>query len=536
MHTFFDKVFSILCSHRQNVSICPLSFKILFTLLLKGSRGEKQKQLIQLCGWKGSAQEENEILDVLYELEKEDKSVKFEMENCITHTQLLKVNRDYLEKLNAFLLPRVEIDDRVTDDPEVVCSLVNRLSLEVKWKDRFLDMEEKSNIFYLNEDECVEAYYMHRPNKVHHNSIQYHASQNFHAVSIPFKDENLSFEVVLPYEKDGIHELLAELPYEKLIGMNEHFSEINRIEVVLPKFDFNSEISIAELEKELNTENLFQPTWEFDPMLIAPAPLYLIDIKHQNSISIDLEGMRMTAKSEALFGIRGLPPNPEEFVYFNANRPFLYVIRERETNSILQYGTVFQPNIVNEADRFLEDKIETRKKSQLVQIQQFNAQLIHLSLRGVIYMGLICISEIAKKYGYTSNVLSRWMEGTIGLLENELPTSVEIRRLDIESDENITGYPYNSDYLPESEYKLLLKNYPNLMPTVFITCSAISELSRVVVGNHFFSSEAVENLCKEMVKHDINFPDYDILKVHLTKPKNEIGPIINIDYNLIAAL
>jgi len=69
------------------------------------------------------------------------------------------------------------------------------------------------------------------------------------------------------------------------------------------------------------------------------------DVIHRATISVDEAGTEATAATAVV-----MPPSesPSDLVTFTANRPFLFLIRDRQTGTVLFVGRVVDPTALVE--------------------------------------------------------------------------------------------------------------------------------------------------------------------------------------------
>jgi serpin B len=72
-----------------------------------------------------------------------------------------------------------------------------------------------------------------------------------------------------------------------------------------------------------------------------PGDLYLSAVIHQAFVEVDEKGTEAAAATGAVVAARGIPAPPP---VFRADHPFLFLIRENETGSILFMGRVVDPS------------------------------------------------------------------------------------------------------------------------------------------------------------------------------------------------
>jgi serpin B len=73
---------------------------------------------------------------------------------------------------------------------------------------------------------------------------------------------------------------------------------------------------------------------------ISDLQLYITDVLHQTFIETNEEGTEAAAATVVIIGTTSMPP-PTPVI--NVNRPFLYLIRETTTGTIVFMGQVTDP-------------------------------------------------------------------------------------------------------------------------------------------------------------------------------------------------
>jgi len=102
----------------------------------------------------------------------------------------------------------------------------------------------------------------------------------------------------------------------------------------LPKFKLNSTLHLREILTALGMKNAFTSAANFRKM--SNADIQVTSIIQKAFIAIDNKGTAATAMRVKTGGLHS-PPQPFRVTI---NRPFIYLIREKKTNSILFMGRV----------------------------------------------------------------------------------------------------------------------------------------------------------------------------------------------------
>jgi serpin B len=70
--------------------------------------------------------------------------------------------------------------------------------------------------------------------------------------------------------------------------------------------------------------------------------LFIQDVLHKAFVSVDEAGTEAAAASAVIVGVTSVPANPVEV---EINRPFIFLIRDIATGTVLFVGRVLNPNL-----------------------------------------------------------------------------------------------------------------------------------------------------------------------------------------------
>lgn len=159
-------------------------------------------------------------------------------------------------------------------------------------------------------------------------------------LEMPYVGKGLSMVVLLPRKVDGMRELEGDLTPEKL---KEWRSVLRRKEVVvfLPRFKMTSMFRLDETLAALGMRDAFSPARaDFSGMDGRKGWLYIGVVLHKAFVEVNEEGTEAAAATAVGMRATAMPAPPPEF---RADRPFLFLIVEKETGSILFMGRVIDP-------------------------------------------------------------------------------------------------------------------------------------------------------------------------------------------------
>jgi serpin B len=168
---------------------------------------------------------------------------------------------------------------------------------------------------------------------------QYAEVDGVQAVELLYSGGESSFVILLP-EEGEFETFEQSVDGDTLDEILASFSP-HDVTLKMPRFEFESTIGLREPLQSLGMEAPFDER-EADFSGIAPAgdDLYISDVFHKAFISLDEEGTEAAAASAGVFKLTSSFP----FAEVTADRPFIFLIRDIPTDSILFMGRVLDPS------------------------------------------------------------------------------------------------------------------------------------------------------------------------------------------------
>jgi serpin B len=165
----------------------------------------------------------------------------------------------------------------------------------------------------------------------------------YRAVEMPYAGGQLSMLVLLP---DAGR--LADVEQGLSAGLvAETIASMQRVEVDLqiPKFKMEWSAELSQGLKALGMTDAFDPARADFSGMDGERDLFLSLILHKAFVSVDENGTEAAAATAAAVEAMAMPGNPAEPFHFRADRPFLFLIRDNPTGTILFLGRVMNPAV-----------------------------------------------------------------------------------------------------------------------------------------------------------------------------------------------
>lgn len=167
---------------------------------------------------------------------------------------------------------------------------------------------------------------------------------SFQLLELPYKGDELSMVVMLP-QPNGLAKLEKQLSAERL---NQWIGKLKKQKVIvsLPRFRMETEYALKPTLKAMGMPAAFQPGG-FTGLSDAPSAreLYISAVLHKAFVEVNEEGTEAAAATAVVIRRKSKGPS---YPYFNANRPFIFMIRDNATGSVLFLGRMMNPTADNE--------------------------------------------------------------------------------------------------------------------------------------------------------------------------------------------
>ena len=176
----------------------------------------------------------------------------------------------------------------------------------------------------------------------------YPADDGFAMLELPYKGGHLSMVVIAPLEATRFSELETSLTADHLQDWLAQLRE-RRVHVLLPKFKLETEYQMRETLGRLGMSHIFSREADLSGLAARRSgsePLYLSEVLHKTFLELDERGTEAVAATASEVPETEAPFEPEMVPFvptFHADRPFIFLIREREGGTVLFLGRVMRP-------------------------------------------------------------------------------------------------------------------------------------------------------------------------------------------------
>lgn len=230
---------------------------------------------------------------------------------------------------------------QLTDATRLV--LCNAIYFKGKWQHQFKSSDTEPAPFYVTTNETVTVPMMKQKAEFKTACSE---DDSVQMLELPYAGRDLSLVVLLPTDvrhlpeaaHNDVHDLEEKLSPENLRGWLAALDkEIpNKTSVWLPRFTTTSSFNLKPELKALGMASAFSNAADFSGM-DGTKWLYLSDVLHKTFVEVNEAGTEAAAVTVAVVGSKSMDSS------FVVNRPFLFLIRDNGSGSILFLGRIMDP-------------------------------------------------------------------------------------------------------------------------------------------------------------------------------------------------
>jgi serpin B len=175
--------------------------------------------------------------------------------------------------------------------------------------------------------------------------LRYYAGDGFASVALPYYGGDLELQLIVP--DVGAYEAVRSALSDDLLTQIEAGSSVEEVHLTLPKFEVKSVVPAAATLRSLGVVTAFDEVLARFPAFASPLydNVFVSDVLHQATVAVDEKGTEASAATAivtvGLVIAVDVPVRTPKVVV--ADRPFLFVIRDRPTGATLFIGQIVAP-------------------------------------------------------------------------------------------------------------------------------------------------------------------------------------------------
>ena len=363
----FD-LYSRLKQQKGNLFFSPYSISVALAMTYVGTRGNTRKEMAKVLHFPSDDKEINEgflLLEKHFKQLEEQGAIQIHVANAIWCQKGEKILRTFFDTLlhyydsRPFLVDfrsnteaarnrinswvEKETENRIKNliprgalTPLSRLVLTNAIYFKGKWAEEFKKENTKKQKFFTTSGHYVFVPMMYR--EARFKMIRY---PTFRVIELPYVGNALSMLIFLPEKVDGLQTLEKSLNEETFTSFARSLrqSPKMKVRVYIPKFSMTSGFRLSKVLRNLGMKSAFTGA-DFSG-INGKKNLFLSSVVHKAFVDVNEEGTEAAAATGVMISMTAAIPRPVPV--FRADHPFMFVIQDNYSGSILFMGRLQKP-------------------------------------------------------------------------------------------------------------------------------------------------------------------------------------------------
>lgn len=348
----------LLKDKKDTIFVSPSSIIFCLSMLYNGANGKTQEDIQKALELSGFTLDELNTLNnkLMRQIMNADASVKMDIANSLWGTKGIEFDKTFTKNMSDFYNADISPLDLSKDPAKMVNEwvsnatqkkitkivdtlsedtlllLVNAIYFKGTWTNKF----DKTLTKELPFKGATKTKNM--PMMSNYDDYRYFNKDGMQAIEMPYGKEDIAMYVFLPTEGQGIDDLHKKLSVENWTTWMSNFSK-RKGKITMPKFKTEYETSLNTALISLGMGSSFEDSADFKKFFAKEIPAKVSEVKHKTFVEINEEGTEAAAVTSVQVVATSIQL-PQEPFEMNVDSPFLYVIREKSTGTILFMGSV----------------------------------------------------------------------------------------------------------------------------------------------------------------------------------------------------
>jgi serpin B len=214
--------------------------------------------------------------------------------------------------------------------------LTNAIYFKGDWTKPFDKGDTKDAPFHVTTRQKFDVPMMYQESR-----FPFWAGESLKILELPYGTGDLSIMVLLPDEIEGLAKLEARLTDDNLTRWLSGLRR-EKVRVYLPRFKLTSQFQLASTLKDLGMTLAFLSDEADFSGMDGKQDLFISAVLHKAFVDVNEEGTEAAAATGIVVGATAVLI-PKEPPVFRADHPFVFLIRDNRTESILFLGRLVNP-------------------------------------------------------------------------------------------------------------------------------------------------------------------------------------------------
>lgn len=347
----------------KSTIVSPFSAVYMLGMLNDGSAGKTAEEISTVLGFgKDGKQAINEFCKAMIEQTPEaDPSVWLQTANCVVvndkrHVELqdqfvndiskyykgevMTLNFASANSLNTInnwsnahtdgMIPTLM--NQLSEDAAML--LLNAISFKATWTEKFDEKDTQIETFTKEDGTTESVKMMHR-----HAIARVGEGSDFYTLLLPYgSGDKWSMTIFLPKEGKTVSDVVNSLDMSKWSTSAYEYPSTRDVDIKLPRFENTYKADIKNALQRMGVLSMFDTDNADLSLICKNKRLCVSEMEQTTAIEVSEEGTKTSAVTVAELGDTDVGIIGDK-MYFHANTPFVYMIREASSGAIFFIGT-----------------------------------------------------------------------------------------------------------------------------------------------------------------------------------------------------
>lgn len=343
---------------KSNFMISPASASLALGMVYNGAAGDTQKAFANTLNYGDATLEETNLVNknIIDNLTYTGSGSTFKVANSLwirddfpVKDPFIKLNRDYyyaetanldfgnpqtLNTINGWASDNTQgkiptILDNI--GPDAILYAINAIYFNGEWKFRFDESKTEQRPFY------TDGNIKNVPMMSMEGNLAYYENETFSSIKLPYKGDKFTMTVLLPNKDRTVADVIEVMDSDNWGQWQREYLEIN-LNLTMPKFLFSYKKEFNDALINMGLGIAFDPD-RADFGNLSDLSTYISFVLQKTYIDVNEKGTEAAAVTAVGIGLTSVGPGNLVVL----DRPFLFLITEKETGSICFMGKVGMP-------------------------------------------------------------------------------------------------------------------------------------------------------------------------------------------------
>ncbi|HSW58234.1 MAG TPA: serpin family protein, partial [Dehalococcoidales bacterium] len=212
--------------------------------------------------------------------------------------------------------------------------LTNAIYFNAAWATQFDKASTRQGQFTLLNGEKVSLPMMNQFAK----NYRYAEGDGYQAIELPYDGRELSMVILLPRsgQYTNFESRLDNTRLNSILAQMRNAA----VDLSLPKFEIETELNLNDHLKKLGMTDAFEFSKADLSGMNGNKELFISDVVHKAFVAVDEAGTEAAAATGVVVGVTSMPTDIKQFI---VDRPFIFLIKDNPTGTVLFLGRILNP-------------------------------------------------------------------------------------------------------------------------------------------------------------------------------------------------